>query len=57
MVCVLKQSSFLIVGLEFYCCPLLYVYVSTAMIETTIVPIVKINVARLEIAIIIYLLL
>ena len=36
-----EAIKFTIVGLEFYCCPLLYVYVSTAMIETTIVPIVK----------------
>ena len=47
MVCVLKLSSFLIVGLEFYCrCSLLYVYLMDispppAMIGTTIVPIVK----------------
>ena len=41
MVCVLKLSSFLIVGLELYCrCSLLYVDLMV-MIETTIVPIVK----------------
>ena len=45
MVCVLNLSNWLIIGLLFYClCYLHYVYImdiSSAMIETTIVPIVK----------------
>ena len=47
MVCVRNLSSFLIVGLEFYCrCYLIYVYLMDispppAMIETTMLPIVK----------------